>query len=87
MQEELNVVKWLTVCTSVLLLMFAVIGLFSFKAITTSYDAEIAQLKMRCQQLEATTKAHDEIMVTYQFFNEHWNALMRGETGGIYDGN
>lgn len=38
---------------------------------------EIEQLKDDMVLLSNIIKEHNEIMVTYQFFNEHWDAILR----------
>lgn len=36
-------------------------------------------LEQKVRLMEGDIERHDEIMVTYQFFNEHWTKEMKGE--------
>lgn len=84
--DTLNTLKWLQICSTLLLLVYIFISVVVIGSIVDSYDAELQQLQERCQRLEQELKAHADIMITYQFFNEHWSAMMCGETGNIYNG-
>lgn len=58
---------------------FVVICTCALVKIQRNKDEDIAQLQQRIEQLESRAHYYDEVMVTYQFFNEHWTAEMCGE--------
>lgn len=58
---------------------FVVICTSALVKIQRNRDEDIAQLQQRIEQLESRAHYYDEVMVTYQFFNEHWTAEMCGE--------
>mgnify|MGYP006988895633 CR=1 FL=1 len=68
------------ITTSVMCMVaFVVICTSAFVKIQRNREEDIAQLQQRIEQLESRAHYYDEIMVTYQFFNEHWTETMKGE--------
>lgn len=70
------------VITAVTVLLTACICIFSFALVGERKNTEeqVQQLQAQIDNLAGRVKAHDEIMATYEFFNEHWTATMKGET-------
>ena len=50
-----------------------------FDTVVKDFELRYTALEQRCVQLEQRARYYDDVMVTYQFFNEHWTATMRGE--------
>ena len=69
----------IVVATSILVT--ACICIFSFALVSErrNTDEQIQQLQEQIDNLAGRVKAHDEIMATYEFFNEHWSAELKGE--------
>lgn len=42
-------------------------------------SAHIVELEQKIREHEVMINAHEDIMLTYQFFNEHWTKEMKGE--------
>lgn len=47
--------------------------------VAKEWERRYSALEQRCEQLEQRARYYDEVMATYEFFNEHWTATMRGE--------
>lgn len=73
------------VTLSLLICVFTGMGIMLCEQRQQELSLEIEQVKRDIALLSAVIQKHDEIMVTYQFFNEHWDALMRGETYNTQD--
>lgn len=75
---------------SMLLCCFTGMGIMLCEQRQQALNLEIEQVKGDIALLSAVIQKHDEIMVTYQFFNEHWDAILReslkrGETYNTQD--
>ena len=64
---------------SMLLCCFTGMGILLCEQRQQELTLEIGQLKDDVALLSDIIKEHNDIMTTYQFFNEHWDAVMRGE--------
>ena len=66
-------------------LLFCALCLVLMTGIAAKFLEQQEQLDMLQHDVVVLSKVvqdHNDVMATYQFFNEHWDALMRGETHG-----
>lgn len=76
-EESNSVCIWLLGITLAILTLLSSLSLLKEKG---DRRAEVQQLQEQIDNLATRVKMHDEIMATYEFFNEHWTATMKGET-------
>lgn len=64
---------------SMLLCCFTGMGIMLCEQRNQALTLELGQMQEDVRKLNEVIKEHNDIMTTYQFFNEHWDAVMRGE--------
>lgn len=65
------------VTLALLLCCFTGMGIMLCEQRQQELTLEIGQLKDDVALLSGIIKEHNDIMTTYQFFNEHWDAILR----------
>lgn len=60
-------------------LLVCILQIEGYKTELQSVTRHVTDLEEQVKLLEGDVLRHDDIMVTYQFFNEHWTKEMKGE--------
>lgn len=74
MSRDDNTLLCCGLCVAICLFFCTVLGAYVF-----SLSEELHNIQTRCAELEQKSRYYDEVMVTYEFFNDRWSRAMMGE--------